>query len=760
VARGGRRGDGDLVVAGQHSEDRADGSSEASAWGPAVSGVGRAHFRPDIEGLRAVAIVAVLLYHVHVPGLAGGFIGVDVFYVISGFLITGLLRREIVATGRIDFVSFYARRARRLLPAALLVILVTLVASGLLLSRLRLPDIAGDAAAAALYTANYRFALSATDYLASTAAPSPLLHYWSLGVEEQFYLAWPLLIALGFRLLSVQRVAWLVLPVAICSLALSIVWTDTAAPWAFFSLPTRAWELAVGALIALDVLRLPRRAPGWLASASGCLGLALIVAGVLLVDASTPYPGIMALLPVGGAALLIVSGEQSRAVPARWLATAAPRWFGRISYSLYLWHWPLLVLIPAVLHRDDLALRVAIGLLAIGLAAASTRWVEAPFREGQLRRITPARGVALAGVASLIVALGSLGLGGFFPGLPTSPPLAAAVAPLPTTPPESESAALSTPTSTGSSPSGTGAQAGTPLAPGSVPPGATPAPTAPAAPSFPSLPVPVVSGVLPANLRPPLQDAAKDLPASYSDGCHLDIASTDPPPCVYGNPSSQTTVVLIGDSHAAQWLPAMQILAQRHDWRLLSLTKSACPTATAPIWIAILKREYRECDVWRERVLSRLAKEHPALAVVASASGYQLVDGSGRTPVAQALDAWHAAIVDFLNKVGQRAGRTVYVAETPHLAFDPLECLASHSSIDACPSRRAGEVDAAHAAFEDALSKDLGIDLVSPTDWLCPGDTCPLVRGRYLVFRDDQHLTATWIAALAPVLDLALGQLP
>jgi len=179
-----------------------------------------------------------------------------------------------------------------------------------------------------------------------------------------------------------------------------------------------------------------------------------------------------------------------------------------------------------------------------------------------------------------------------------------------------------------------------------------------------------------------------DLPVAYSDGCHLDFASTDPPPCVYGDPSSKTTVVLIGDSHAAQWLPALQVLAQRHDWRLVSLTKSACPIASVPVWNQVLKREYRECDAWHERVLARLANERPALAVVASASGYQIVDSSGRTPVAQAMDAWHAGIVDFLGKVAQQVGRIVLLAENPHLSFDPLDCLASHASIEGCPSPR------------------------------------------------------------------------
>ncbi len=771
MARVGRRGNGDLVVDGEVDAALAAESSEASAWGVAVSAAGRAHFRPDIEGLRAVAIIAVLLYHVHVPGFPGGFVGVDVFYVISGFLITGLLRREIVSAGRIDFVSFYARRARRLLPAALLVIIVTVVASALVLSRLRMPDVAGDAAAAAVYVANYRFAANATDYLASAAAPSPLLHYWSLGVEEQFYLVWPLLIVLGARLVSVKRVAWLIVPVALGSLVLSIAWTDIAAPWAFFSLPTRAWELAVGALIALGMLRLPARAPVWLVSVAGCLGLALIAVAVLVVNGSTPYPGVAALLPVGGAALLIVSGERAGSLTARGLATAVPRWFGRISYSLYLWHWPLLILVPVVLGRDDLAVRVALGLLAIGIAAASTAWVEAPFREGRLRRITPGRSVSLAGVASIVVAMAALAIGGILPGFPKGP--SAVAVPGPTQPIVAAASAIALPSATsrpassatpGAGPSSTpvASAPGTSQAPttASPIPADTPFPSATSEPSLPSLPPPVVSGPLPNDLQPTLLDAAKDLPVSYSDGCHLDFASTDPPPCVYGDPSSKTTVVLIGDSHAAQWLPALQVLAQRHDWRLVSLTKSACPISNVQVWNLVLKREYRECDTWHGHVLARLANEHPALAVVASASAYEIVDSSGRTPVAQAIDAWHAGVADFLGKVAQDAGRVVYLAEDPHLPFDPADCLASHASIDGCPTPRALVVDTSYAGFETALATELGIGFVSPTDWLCPGDSCPLVRGRYLVFRDDQHLTATWVAVFAPVLEVAIGQLP
>ncbi|HWH24471.1 MAG TPA: acyltransferase, partial [Candidatus Limnocylindria bacterium] len=223
-----------------------------SGWDRAVSPSEPSHFRPDIEGLRAVAILAVLAFHAGIAQAPGGFVGVDVFFVISGFLITGLLLREFGAAGRIDLPSFYARRARRLLPAALVVIAATVAVSAVVLPSVDVPDVAADGAAAALYVSNYRFALTATDYFAADTLHSPLLHYWSLAVEEQFYLFWPLLLLLGARYLGVRRLWWLVALIGLLSFALSVVVTGIEQPWAFYSLPTRAWQLALGGLIALE----------------------------------------------------------------------------------------------------------------------------------------------------------------------------------------------------------------------------------------------------------------------------------------------------------------------------------------------------------------------------------------------------------------------------------------------------------------------------------------------------------------------------
>src|SRR5829696_1207676 len=299
-------------------------------------------FRADVEGLRAVAVLAVVVYHAGLSQVGGGFVGVDVFYVLSGFLITGLLWEELQTTARLRLGAFYGRRARRLLPAAVLVLMVTLVASWVWLSPLQARGAARDAAAAALYVANYRFALQRTDYLAD-ASPSPLQHYWSLGVEEQFYLLWPVLLLAVFlagrrlRVRSPARAAAVVLALAGAgSFALSLRLTAVSQPWAFFSLPTRAWELAAGGLVALAAPRL-RRLPGVAAATVGWLGLEAIAWSITRFSAATPFPGAAALFPVGGTAAVLAAGcAAPRLGPGRVLGWRPLQAAGKLSYSWYL----------------------------------------------------------------------------------------------------------------------------------------------------------------------------------------------------------------------------------------------------------------------------------------------------------------------------------------------------------------------------------------------------------------------------------------
>ncbi len=354
-------------------------------------------FRGDVEGLRAVAVLLVVLDHLEVPGFRGGFIGVDVFFVISGYLITSLLAAECAkkaeahgGRGSISIPGFYARRARRILPAALTVIVAVVVAGGVLLNELRVAQIRHDALWAALFGSNVNFIRQATDYsVQGLVDSSPFQHYWSLAVEEQFYLVWPALFLLVARLTFFggavrwrARVAMAVCAIAAASLAWSIVATERGPVGAYFSTFTRAWELALGALIGITTTS-ATRFPRPLARAASAAGVALFVAATVVIGDTTSFPGAAALLPTVATALLIVGGITERPpLPNRALCLSPLRFLGRISYSVYLWHWPLVVfavaLYPTVSRTAQM--RLLILLITLVVATLSYYLVERPGR--------------------------------------------------------------------------------------------------------------------------------------------------------------------------------------------------------------------------------------------------------------------------------------------------------------------------------------------------------------------------------------------
>jgi peptidoglycan/LPS O-acetylase OafA/YrhL len=340
-------------------------------------------FRPDIDALRAVAILAVVLYHAHVPWMAGGFVGVDVFFVISGFLITRNLLREHEGSGRIALGSFWARRIRRLVPAMAVMIVATAVVGVLVLIPLELADLAAQSRAAALYISNLWFAGLSDDYFGSGVEAAPLLHTWSLAVEEQFYVVWPLLVA-GASAVAVRRrrpgvaLAVVLGGLSLASFALAVRLVDVGSTHAFYGLPARSWEFAVGGLLALVSTRRALRLSASASWTMAVAGLAVIVVTAVTYGPETTFPGIAALPPVIGTLLVLVAGTGSTATWA--LATGPVRWLGRTSYSWYLWHWPAMVLGVAFLERDTPGTRVALGAAALGLAAASYRFVEDPVR--------------------------------------------------------------------------------------------------------------------------------------------------------------------------------------------------------------------------------------------------------------------------------------------------------------------------------------------------------------------------------------------
>ncbi|THV28027.1 acyltransferase family protein [Glycomyces paridis] len=673
-------------------------------------------FRADVQGLRAVAVGLVLLSHAGLPGFAGGYVGVDVFFVLSGFLITSLLVKEVFDTGRISIAGFYARRARRILPAASAALIATVAAAWLWFPVTRLEAVMHDALAVVVYLVNYRFIAEQTEYLNADQMPSPFQQYWSLAVEEQFYLVWPLLLLV--LLLLVRRnpkrlvAAGIAASAAVfaATLALSVAVTAASQPTAYYAAHTRAWELAAGALLALTLPRL-RRLPRAVAAVLGLGGLAAIGASGVLYTEATPFPGYAALAPVLGTAAVIAAGTAGPNPAASLLAAAPFQFLGRISYSLYLWHWPILILAPLALGAEpSLLLNLILLTATVGVAQLSYAWIETPARTWRpLKR--DLAGLATGLVCSLLGVAAVLALTLWFPKAP-----AAEAVDLAAVERAADLAAL---------------QEG--LADG------------------------LALESVPADLAPPLPEVAGDRPATYDGDCHLDFESTAlPEGCVWGDPESGTDVVLFGDSHAAQWFPALNAIAEEEGWRLLSRTKSSCTPVDVPVGSVQAEGEYTQCREWREHVYDEIDVLRPELVVIGTSDNATPLGADD--PAAAWADGWTAA----LDRVGAAAANVAVLTDTPWATGEAApDCLALHPDAPAdclqsdpyalshLDNRTAG---LAAVAASDAL-------LVDTEPWFCLDGRCPLVVGGLLVYRDKHHISTPYAVALATLLADALPDL-
>ncbi|OMC48503.1 acyltransferase [Mycobacterium sp. IS-2888] len=693
--------------------------------------VKRTGFRPDIEGLRAVAVLAVVLYHAEIPGVAGGYIGVDVFFVISGFLITGILWREVTTDSTIRLGRFYGARARRLLPAAATAGIATAIGAAIVLPPLQARSVFVDGVASALYVGNYRFARQGTDYLASNLPPSPFEHYWSLGVEEQFYLVWPMLLIgtawLVRRVPLLRRRASEATPyglvlavVAAASLAAAVLWTRTSPAWAFFSLPTRAWELAVGGLVALTVGQW-RRLPLLPATIVGCGGLALIVLTCTQLGPHTPYPGTAALLPVLGTALVIGGGCVTGSLgPGRLLCRPAMRAIGRISYSWYLWHWPVLLLMPPLLGMPaGLPARLSATFVSAGLAVITLHLVENPGRFAAALRRSARTSLLVAGGASAVTACACLLLLNVIPvpvGHGTAAPKANIVAlppaPAPDVSPQEAAVRQAF------------AQARDAVA------------------------VSADLRAVPSNLDPSLADAPADKAAVFVNGCTRSWRDVGQAECAGGDAAAATTVTLVGDSHAAMWYPAFQQVAEQRHWRLETLAKVTCPLQDLRIVSPYLGREYTECEQWRGEIMARLRAEHPRLVVLSMSRRYGADFG---------FTSYDAGWVDTLGRTVnelRNAGSTVLVLGP---VADPRSsvpaCLSAHlDDATACAPPRLVAVNGDGIAAERKATTGAGGHYADLSDLFCTPARCPMIVGNTLVFRDDNHVTTEYAQLLAPLM--------
>lgn len=659
------------------------------------------HFRPDVEGMRAIAVVMVLLYHGGIGWASGGFAGVDVFFVISGFLITGLLVKELERDGRISLLNFYARRAKRLFPAAATVIVATALLAWLTLPVTRWRETGGDLIASAFYFINWRLASRSVDYLAEDAVPSFAQHFWSLAVEEQYYIVWPILLVLAVltlrRFLGMRTVLWgLLALVAVPSLIYSMYLTQADPGPAYFVTTTRMWELAIGGAVAMSAAQWQRLSLGT-ARTAGWLGLFMVIASLLLISSKTPWPGYAAALPTVGTALMIIGGYRAGdAGPVMLLGRRPMVWIGGISYSLYLWHWPLIEATKAWKGYDTLPLPVAITVIAasIVLAWLTLKFIENPIRFSKQRFANSGFALATGLAFSLTGALAGGAL------------IAAA----------------------GSSGGPAGATEH-----GSVAAGAR---------SLPNGKVPTGTITDSVEWMVPLpQHAADDIPDAYANRCQVPHGTATPNVCRYGDPSSEVTLALVGDSKAIQWAPAVVAIAVKHGMRLVVYGKSSCAFSTRDDAGA-----KPDCVSWNTQVLERLLREDRPNIVLTSFSGNSTT--VSEQEIEAILRTWQALSNASVHIVG--------IANNPGPPNNVYECVARNLdalSLCAFPAKPGlGE-----ASMREAATRLPSASFISLNDAICSDTTCPAVIGNVLVYRQGSHLTRTYVMTLADRMEQELA---
>lgn len=684
--------------------------------------------RQDIQGLRAVAVVVVVLDH-YFDWPTGGFVGVDMFFVISGFLITDLLIREGARSGRVSISAFYRRRIRRILPLALLVILVTLVAGHLLLVAGRNDALRTDSAWALIFGINWHLAAVGTDYFQSSQPPSPLQHYWSLAVEEQFYVVWPVLVVAAvvvsrrLRLSLRQTVATLAVAILVGSFAWATVQSSTSPTFAYFSSATRAWELASGALLAAVipvVQRLPRIANEILAA----LGVVGLVSSFVVISQDSTFPAPWGVLPVAATVLLLAAGCSGRVAWASFLLTISPMVvIGSLSYSIYLWHWPVLQLVeasglgsPAVVA---LVVTVALSLLSYFLIEAPVLASQAfmspvkrglPLPRNWFRRpvtfIAPRRDTQVVMVSAMAVVLVAGLVIAAFP----------RESPLPVTKPNLVAA---------------GSQDGlTPIQQAlQVAVGAT---------SFPAL-SPTFDQILG-------DKATEMLPAT---GCLNPDNLNDTRRCTYGPPAAERTAMVIGDSIAASWMPTVRAILVPRGYRVSAVALTNCPFAMVDIRIDNDVKSTKRCKNTKDQIYDRVNRERPDLVVVSS-SAAALTAVATRAQGAVLRSQWREGTVKALQRIRPSGARVVILSPNP-VGPAAAACVTTTSTPRDCETRLS-ELWRIKASAERAAAETAQATYVDTQDLFCFRGICPIFAAGTPIRWDEQHLTRTYGLQIAPLL--------
>ncbi|WP_217629153.1 acyltransferase family protein [Sanguibacter gelidistatuariae] len=657
-------------------------------------------FLPEVQALRAIAVTGVVVYHLWPGLLPAGFIGVDVFFVISGYLISSHMMSERARTGRFDLGAFYVRRVRRILPAASLVVAVTALLGLAVLPELRWGELTRQGTASLLYVQNWVLAGDSVDYLAQGVASSPFQHYWSLSIEEQFYILWPVAFLLAARRVArtVAQVRRVVLVIVVAATVVSFAWsvllTTRGDPSAYFVSHSRFWELGLGAVLALS---LGRPAGALLRGVAAWAGLALIAAGMVLVPIEG-FPGVLALVPTVGAALVIWAARAgSTAGLRRAVSVRGVQWLGDVSYSLYLWHWPLVVCVPFVLVGwGRLAQGMVVLVLSLALAGVTRKVVEVPLQ----RRVRPGATrtqVLVTAAAVTVVCLLAV-------------QLPRAVADSRTSDRDRAAAAL-----LADPPADLGA--------GSI-----------SADGFSTF----ASGH--AVVVPSPESARAELPDGADGRCKSDMAADRAPVCHFGPEGAETVIALVGDSHIEQYLPTFQAVAAREGVRIVTYFHSSCPFSTAQRATDAARGGpcLRSNDATTEALLA-----DPTIDLVVT-SGRSAVDWVVSPGVPSPADGFAEAWTELTD-----AGLPVVVlSDNPLMLPDDAtsDCVLEHLDDPGVCARVVTDAMPVDHQIEAAALSD--VDLVDTSSWFCTVTVCPAVIGSVLVYRDAQHITPAYARTL------------
>jgi peptidoglycan/LPS O-acetylase OafA/YrhL len=678
-------------------------------------------WRPEVQALRAVAVAAVVVFHYWPASLPGGYVGVDVFFVISGFLITSHLLRELEDTGRVKVVDFWARRIRRLLPAALTVLAVTLVATLAFARQAQWVQWLGEIAASAGYFVNWVLAGAAVDYFAQDALASPVQHYWSLSVEEQFYIVWPLIFIaaslVGRRIgrgRALPAIAVAMVAVFVISLAFSIVGSIESPQFSYFSTVVHAWEFAVGGLTALW-LKTPAQAASFARTrgVAGWLGFGAIVASAFVFTEETAFPGWVALWPVAGVVLVIWAGSSQLWWSSIWFASRrSVQKIGSISYSLYLWHWPVLVFAGILLGAES-PWWVPLVLVAVSiiLALATTRFIEDPVRRSRIlvrsRRLT----YGLASAMSVVLIASSVSV---------------AVVVAAERQSERDIAVEQTTSKI-----------------------EKPLPCFGASAAWNSDycgPIAFTENVSPS---PAL---AADDGSDMKGNCWSTAGASRVLSCSYGSDAlNAPTIVLVGDSHAGHHFSALKYLAEENGWSLVTYLKHSCA------WRAdtqgVLEKRESDCAEWNQKVSAELDSARPDVIVTSSYIHDlrigELPSGERESALAQAsrsfAKTWSRQIAN--------GSHVLAIVDNPRWGSSPTLCLSdgNFSTWGDCTLKLSDAFDVVDPQI--AATAAVGALLVDLTDVYCVDGMCPAIVGDVIVYRDRSHLTATFSLSLAPVLE-------